>query len=374
MPTDLFLDDWRVQPSLNRLTRGATTVRLEPKLMDVLLFLIRNAGSVVSKDEIAGAVWPETFLSESVITRAIAGAVKSISSQSSEKRIVVLVSDGTESCKGDPCETARSLANDDPRLIVHTIGIGVNLVAEKQLLCIARAAGGQYFEARDADSLERALRKVAALRQTISLPADTGQIILRNADLVDQAFAPINLESGEAVDGAALAGSEASIAVAAGTYRIDFGKGVAIDGIVVRKGGKTIVDPAVLEVHNAGGAALVFKAGEATPVGGTSEPGVDGAAFMLLAPGTYDIKTDNFVWKGFQLSAGRRTVVDGARVTIKASAGKVYQVKTAGGEAIGEIADGGGLTLPGGSYLISNGGAETAFDIKPGEKLDLEIP
>ncbi|HKI00777.1 MAG TPA: winged helix-turn-helix domain-containing protein [Thermoanaerobaculia bacterium] len=70
---ELDLAEWRVQPSLNRLTRGDVTVRIEPKLMDVLLFLVRHAGQVVSKDAIAGAVWPELFITESVITRAIAG-------------------------------------------------------------------------------------------------------------------------------------------------------------------------------------------------------------------------------------------------------------------------------------------------------------
>jgi DNA-binding winged helix-turn-helix (wHTH) protein len=72
-PSELLLGEWRVQPSLNRLTRGDATVRIEPKLMDVLLFLARHAGQVVSKDAIADAVWPNLFITESVITRAIAG-------------------------------------------------------------------------------------------------------------------------------------------------------------------------------------------------------------------------------------------------------------------------------------------------------------
>jgi DNA-binding winged helix-turn-helix (wHTH) protein len=72
-PAELELGGWRVHPSLNRLTRDGVTIRIEPKLMDVLLLLARHAGQVVSKDDIADAVWPRTFLSESVITRAIAG-------------------------------------------------------------------------------------------------------------------------------------------------------------------------------------------------------------------------------------------------------------------------------------------------------------
>jgi DNA-binding winged helix-turn-helix (wHTH) protein len=77
-PSELILSEWRVQPSLNRLTRGEAIVRIEPKLMDVLVFLARHAGEVVSKDDIAGAVWPQLFITESVITRAIAGLRKAL--------------------------------------------------------------------------------------------------------------------------------------------------------------------------------------------------------------------------------------------------------------------------------------------------------
>jgi DNA-binding winged helix-turn-helix (wHTH) protein len=87
-PSELDLAEWRVQPSLNRLTRGATTVRIEPKMMDVLLFLARHAGQVVSKDAIADAVWPDLFISESVITRAIAGLRKALEDDAQAPRFI----------------------------------------------------------------------------------------------------------------------------------------------------------------------------------------------------------------------------------------------------------------------------------------------
>jgi DNA-binding winged helix-turn-helix (wHTH) protein len=70
---DFRLAEWLVQPSLNRLSWDERVVQLEPKLMDVLVFLAENAGRVVSKNEITDAVWPEVFITESVITRSIAG-------------------------------------------------------------------------------------------------------------------------------------------------------------------------------------------------------------------------------------------------------------------------------------------------------------
>ncbi len=72
--TDEFrLAEWLVQPSLNRLSCDNRVIQLEPKLMDVLVYLANNAGQVVSKNEINDAVWADVFITESVITRSIAG-------------------------------------------------------------------------------------------------------------------------------------------------------------------------------------------------------------------------------------------------------------------------------------------------------------
>ena len=42
------------------------------------------------------------------------------------KHVIVLVSDGKETCKGDPCLLAQKLAAADAALTIHTIGFGVD--------------------------------------------------------------------------------------------------------------------------------------------------------------------------------------------------------------------------------------------------------
>ncbi|MEO8041573.1 MAG: winged helix-turn-helix domain-containing protein, partial [Acidobacteriota bacterium] len=46
-------------------------VSLTPKVFDLLLFLVENAGTVVFKDEIMAAVWPDTIVEESNLTQNI---------------------------------------------------------------------------------------------------------------------------------------------------------------------------------------------------------------------------------------------------------------------------------------------------------------
>jgi DNA-binding winged helix-turn-helix (wHTH) protein len=69
---DFRLGRWLVQPSLNRLVRGKTELHVRPKLMDLLVFLTRHAGEVVSKGEILEGVWAKQFMAESVLSGLIA--------------------------------------------------------------------------------------------------------------------------------------------------------------------------------------------------------------------------------------------------------------------------------------------------------------
>ncbi len=71
---------------------------------------------------------------------------------------IVLVSDGEETCKVDPCAVARELKRNQSRLIVHVVGFDLGQsIARQQLSCVAQATGGRYFDASDAQGLGRAL-------------------------------------------------------------------------------------------------------------------------------------------------------------------------------------------------------------------------
>ncbi len=88
-----ILGEWTVQPQLNRLSRsGGGDVQLEPKMMDVLVCLARNPGDVVSREALIDAVWPEVFISESVLTRAIAGLRRALGDDARRPRFIETIS------------------------------------------------------------------------------------------------------------------------------------------------------------------------------------------------------------------------------------------------------------------------------------------
>jgi DNA-binding winged helix-turn-helix (wHTH) protein len=55
-----------------QLLRESKVLPVEPKAFRVLLFLLRNRGRLVSKDEIVNAVWQNYSVSDNSLTRSIA--------------------------------------------------------------------------------------------------------------------------------------------------------------------------------------------------------------------------------------------------------------------------------------------------------------
>ena len=75
---------------------------------------------------------------------------------------IVLVSDGQETCGGDPCAVVKALKAAGVKFVMHVVGFDVTEADKAQLACIAEAGGGKYFGAADAAALLAALQAVNA--------------------------------------------------------------------------------------------------------------------------------------------------------------------------------------------------------------------
>jgi TolB-like protein/tetratricopeptide (TPR) repeat protein len=64
--------EFTLHPAERQLLKGREEVVLRPKAFDTLLCLVRHHGHVVSKDRLLDAVWPDTNVSEAVLTHCIA--------------------------------------------------------------------------------------------------------------------------------------------------------------------------------------------------------------------------------------------------------------------------------------------------------------
>jgi hypothetical protein len=95
------------------------------------------------------------------ITKSIQLAAQQLE-EIEEETTIVLVSDGKETCEGDPCEYVRTLKDMGIDFTMHVVGFDVNEEERKQLACIADAGGGRYFSAQNAMQLKEAFEEVKA--------------------------------------------------------------------------------------------------------------------------------------------------------------------------------------------------------------------
>jgi VWA domain-containing protein len=85
-------------------------------------------------------------------------------------RTIILVSDGKDTCQPpSPCTVAKRIARGGVEMRIQAIGFNVDPSAKGELQCIARAGGGVYADANNADALREQLRALStrALRQYV---------------------------------------------------------------------------------------------------------------------------------------------------------------------------------------------------------------
>lgn len=66
-----LVDGWRIEPLLNRMTKGDRVVQLEPRIMHVLVCLLEHGGEVVTRDTLMATVWADTYVGEDPLNRAV---------------------------------------------------------------------------------------------------------------------------------------------------------------------------------------------------------------------------------------------------------------------------------------------------------------
>ncbi len=92
----------------------------------------------------------------------------------SGSKTIVLISDGAESCGGDPCEYIRAMSARGIDVKIDIVGLGLKHDAEAkaQLDCITKSSGGKYYDANTAAELAESVR--TSVKQAVS-----GKVIIK---------------------------------------------------------------------------------------------------------------------------------------------------------------------------------------------------
>ncbi len=88
MTRDFRVGDWLVEPDLNRISRADKTISVEPKIIEVLVCLASHPGEVLPKEKIIRTVWPDTFVSDGIITYSISELRKAFGDDAKDPRVI----------------------------------------------------------------------------------------------------------------------------------------------------------------------------------------------------------------------------------------------------------------------------------------------
>ncbi len=86
-------EEFRLEAKSHRLFRraGGEIVPLTPKAVELLLFFVRNAGRILSKDELLDAVWENSFVEEANISQTIFVLRKTLGENTKKPRFILTV-------------------------------------------------------------------------------------------------------------------------------------------------------------------------------------------------------------------------------------------------------------------------------------------
>lgn len=157
------LSDWLVDPSLSRISNGDTVVHLEPRAMEVLVYLASRPDDLVSKQDLVHNVWKAEAVAHGSLTGIIAQLRNALHDDSKHPKYIEtihtkgyrLIADVAAVSTGPDLRETKTTDNHPGGL-----GQGSTLMgqAESGLLHtieVARAQGTKYTELRAATRLAR---------------------------------------------------------------------------------------------------------------------------------------------------------------------------------------------------------------------------
>jgi DNA-binding winged helix-turn-helix (wHTH) protein len=85
--------DFRLDVARRLLLKGKDRqpVKLTSKAFDTLLYMVRHAGTIVGKDELMRAVWPDTVVEENNLSQNVFATRRALGEKQGENRYIATV-------------------------------------------------------------------------------------------------------------------------------------------------------------------------------------------------------------------------------------------------------------------------------------------
>lgn len=307
------------------------------------------------------------------ITHSLILAAQDLQKEEGE-RIIVLVSDGQETCATDPCVAAKALAAADAKLAIHTIGFGVGAAARTQLQCIANVARGSYFDANNAGDLSAMLARAAATKAVATKQTGGAFKVGAKSRLVIKDTTagyshPVTLaEDGRKV--ADINGAVGQAELAPGLYNVQFANGIW-RGVEIKPGETTVLELGQLKIEGGPGDIMGYTLLDPETEEIVVQRGV--ISTIPLMPTRLSITSGHLVWRDIEITAGQTTVLNPARITVSGDKAGSYKVTTTDGHPAGDVSRMFNLPLPPGSYVADVEGQRMTIELVEGQTHDIRV-
>jgi len=176
---------FELSPESYELRRDGEPVRVEPRVLEVIAYLVAHRDRVVPKEELLDRLWPGRAVSESALTRAIRDARRALGDTGSKEGWIRTVHGRGFRFAGDPVESAsHAAAEEEAARFVGRRGAATPDSRIERLLLIGRrqwnkrtevgfhAAVGAYEQALELEPLDS--RAWVGLAECYNLLANHG--------------------------------------------------------------------------------------------------------------------------------------------------------------------------------------------------------
>jgi len=255
-------------------------------------------------------------LGKTPIAYSLLESINDFNSEFQGDKVIILVTDGIESCDGNTCESALELKKAGIITKIHVVGFGMKEDEIESLKCISEPFDGKILGASDAKELKEAFNKISD-----EISSDKNLEVLGLDINNNKVYMDVDIyKNGEKIKSSE--GTTAQFYLGEGTYNI-YAKSRGTDIIVEKKnviipaGEKTKISLVFAEgkvllksVNSAGNSIYAFYSFfnmEGQEVFSTQGSGLTA---KIVIPGVYDIKayeqdTYSTLWaKNVQVNAG----------------------------------------------------------------------
>lgn len=144
---------WRVEPDLNRISRGAVERHLEPQSMTTLVYLLERPNETVSPDALLNAVWSQRIVEPNAVPRVISDIRRALGDDPRNPRYI-------ETIRKRGYRVMASVVHPSPR---RTTRAGENAIAAHNLL---QQASHEFLRTWDPGEPLRLAREASRLDPT----------------------------------------------------------------------------------------------------------------------------------------------------------------------------------------------------------------